>query len=282
VNILVALVAVAAVVTFVAVEGGFSAKRRPPSSGAASPAANLAAFVKKSAEQTLAQRTADFTVTGTGLVDGTSVALRGTGQIDLAANTEAVTISTSVSGTSVAESEIMTDRALYLQVALDGQSIAQYLGGRHWVGISLPASDAPDRTQDSPAWSMNVLKQQGARVVSLGAQSVGGLTCDEYAVTPSQQAMVAAAQHEWARLGLSSSEMAAARQMLENTTPPTIKVWVNPTRQLVCQVDAYLQFSTDPRGGAPSTNSFQMLMTFTHYGVPVHIAVPAPSDTLSF
>ena len=275
-----ALVAVAAVVTFV-VEGGFGPKH-PMSNGSGSPAVNLAAFVRKSAEQTLARKTADFTVTGAALVDGTSVDLRGTGQIDLAANTEAVTLSTSVSGTSVAESEIMTDQALYLQVALDGQSIVKYLGGKHWVAIPLPASVAPDRTQDGPTWSIAVLEQQGARVVSLGAQRIGGLTCDKYAVTPSRQAMAAAAQQEWTKLGLSSSEMAAARQMLENPKPPTITVWVDPKAQLVCQVDAYLQFSTRPRGGAPSANSFQMLMTFTHYGAPVHISVPAPSDTLSF
>jgi hypothetical protein len=282
VNSLVALIAVGAVVAFVAIEGGFSTHHRPKSNGAGSTAVNLAAFVKKSAEQTLAQETADFTVKGTGQIDGTSVDLRGNGQIDLANDSEAVTLSTSVAGTSVAESEVMTGQALYLQVDLNGQSIAQYLGGKHWVEIPLPASPTPDTTQDSPAWSMDVLKQQGARVVPLGAQSVGGLTCDEYAVTPSQEAMIAAAQQEWARLGVSNSERAAAEQQLENSTPPTITVWVDPVRQLVCQVDVYMQLSTQPRGGTAATNSIEMLMTFTHYGVPVHITAPEPSDTVSF
>jgi len=283
VNAAVALVAAAAVIAFVAVEGGFSPKHQPkPHTGSVPPGVNLAAFVKRSAQHTLARKTADFAVTGTGQVDGISVDLRGNGQIDLAANTEAVSIRTSASGTSIAESEIMTGKALYLQVALNGQSMAQYFGGKHWLEIPLPVSATPGATQDSPAWSMELLEQQGARVVSLGAQSVGGLTCDEYAVTPSRQAMLAAAQQEWARLGLSISDRAAARKVLANSTAPTITVWVDPARQLVCQVYASMQFSPEPRGAAPATNSIQMLMTFTRYGVPVHISVPAQSDTLSF
>ena len=104
-------------------------------------------------------------------------------------------------------------------------------------------------------------------------------------MTPTQQAMLAAAQQEWARLGLSSSETAAALRVLENSTPPTLTVWFDPQTELACQLDVYMQFSTGTpavSGTAPPAVTAQMLATFTHYGVPVHITAPAPSDTVSF
>ena len=104
-------------------------------------------------------------------------------------------------------------------------------------------------------------------------------------MTPTQQAMLAAAQQEWARLGLSSSETAAALRVLENSTPPTLTVWFDPQTELACQLDVYMQFSTGTpavSGTAPPAVTAQMLAPFTHYGVPVHIIAPAPSDTVSF
>jgi hypothetical protein len=35
-------------------------------------------------------------------------------------------------------------------------------------------------------------------------------------------------------------------------------------------------------GSAPATESLQLLLTFTHYGVPVDITAPPQSDTVSY
>jgi hypothetical protein len=75
-----------------------------------------------------------------------------------------------------------------------------------------------------------------------------------------------------------------ARQALTDSTPPTISVWLDPTRQLVCELDVAMQMYTGTSAGsgsAPSTDSLQMALTFTHYGVPVDIRPPPASDTLS-
>lgn len=80
VNAVVALVAVATVVAFVAIEGGLSPKPGPKSqarSGAAG--ADLAAFVTASAEGTLARKTADVSLTATTEINGSRVYLRGDG-----------------------------------------------------------------------------------------------------------------------------------------------------------------------------------------------------------
>jgi len=287
VNTVVALVAVGAVVGFVGIDGGFSPKHGPkPQTGSGSLTADLAAFVTASARSTLAQKTADVSLTATTEINGSLVYLRGNGQVDLAANTMAFNLRASYSGTTYSESEIMTGRALYVQVTMNGQSLTQALGGKHWMEIPLsgPAaqSNAP---QDSPGWSLQLLEQQGAKVTTLGSRTVGGLTCSGYAVTPSQQAMLAAAQQEWSQLGLSSSVTAAARQMLENSTPPTIAVWLDPKRDLACELDVAMQLGTGTSaeaGNPPATESIQMVLTFTHYGVPVDITAPAQQDTVSF
>jgi hypothetical protein len=134
--------------------------------------------------------------------------------------------------------------------------------------------------QDSPAWSLQLLEQQGARVTPIGSRSVGGLTCNGYAVTPSQQALLAEAQQEWAEMGLSSSEKAAALQTLESSSPPSILIWLDPTRDLACELDVATQMGAGS-GSALSTESTQLVLTFTHYGVPVDITAPPASDTFS-
>jgi hypothetical protein len=276
----VGLVAVIAVIVFVAVYGGFSTKG---GSHSGSPGANLAAFVTRSARQTLAQKTADISLQGTVDENGQQVDFHGTGQADFATNIMAFNVSTSVGGTTIVDNEIVTSQDLYLQLSVNGQSMAQYLGGRHWFEVPLAASST-QATADSPDWSLQLAGQQGARVTPMGTQNIGGMNCDKYVVTPTRQAMLAAAQQEWTELGLSASQTAAARQSLENSTPPTLTVWFNPERQLACQVDVSMQFGADSRAGSasgPSTESAQALMTFTHYGVPVTVTPPPPTDTVS-
>lgn len=104
-------------------------------------------------------------------------------------------------------------------------------------------------------------------------------------MTPSQQAVLAAEQKEWAEQGLSSSAVAAAQQALKNSTPPTISVWLDPSRKLVCELDIALQLGTGTPAGsgrALATESIQMVLTFTRYGAPVDITIPAESDTVAF
>jgi hypothetical protein len=274
----VALVAAAAVIAFVAIEGGFSPKG---GSHSGSHGLDLAAFVTASAKQTLSQKTADITVTGTVNVGSTAVDLHGNGQLDFATNTGAINLSASFSGGTLAENEIITTQALYMQVTVDQHSLAQYLGGRHWLEVPAVTGTHPS-PQNSLTWNLQLLAQHGARVVPMGTQDIGGLNCSEYSVTPTRQGMLAAAEHEWAEDGLSSSETAAARQILENSPPPAIFVWLDPSHQLTCQVAADVQLSLGSSGsGAPSAEGVQMLLTFSHYGTPVNITPPAQSDTYS-
>jgi hypothetical protein len=121
--------------------------------------------------------------------------------------------------------EIDTGHALYMQLVVNGRSTAQYFGGRHWFEIPVANSPSDVEPQDSAISLLPLLERQGARVIELGTQNIGGLNCTEVAVTPTMQALLGAVQQESANDGLSKSEAAAAQSLLENSPPPSLTVW---------------------------------------------------------
>jgi hypothetical protein len=222
--------------------------------------ANLAAFVTRSAQRTLAQNTADVTLQGAFNIDGIDINLRGNGQLDFASNASTMNLSMSAAHYRIVENVIETSQDLYLRMTINGRNTAQAFGGRHWFETPISDSTSQAQSDGSPVSSLHLLEQHGARIVPMGAQDIGGLNCDEYVVTP-----------------------AAAQQLPENSTSPTLTIWLDPQRQLLCQLDVYVQLGTAGAvsGSAPSTDAEQLLMTFTHYGVPVTITPPPQSDTVS-
>ncbi|MBO0824021.1 MAG: hypothetical protein J2P27_09195, partial [Actinobacteria bacterium] len=272
----------AAVVAVVVIVGAHGTIGGPNSNEPGPAGMNLAAFVTKSAKTTLAKKTADINVRGTVEAGGAKVELHGNGQADFAKGAVALNVSVNAVGQKLTEREIITNQGLWLQLTMNGQSLGQIIGGKAWFEVPLTGQPVSNSLQESPISSLQLLEQQGARVIAMGAQNVGGLTCNEYTVTPTKQALIAAAQRQWAKLGLSSSDTAAARQLVENSTPPTITIWIDPKQDLTCQLAFYMQLGTGSSSGsgiAPPTESAQLLMTFTHYGVPVNITPPPKSDT---
>jgi hypothetical protein len=79
-------------------------------------------------------------------------------------------------------------------------------------------------------------------------------------------------------MGFTPAQASAALQAVQGMTPPTITAWFDSQRQLACQVTVDMQL-----GSATSarTDSMEMVMTFTHYGVPVRVTAPAAGDTVS-
>jgi hypothetical protein len=259
--------AVVAVVVFVALGGGSSGK-----TGIAP-----AAFVTKAAQRTLAKTSADVTLDGSVTADGHTATMHGNGQVDLASNTASFKLAATMAGGSLTETELQVGGNLYAQIAVNGHTLA-LSGGRHWIELPYMQSSGRSLTTGSPASSLALLSEQGARVVPLGASSIGGQTCDGYSVTPTQQAMVASVKHESGEFGYSTAETSAVLQAVQGMTPPTVTVWINPTSQLACQLTVYMQFGT-PTSTTPG--GLQAIMTFTHYGTPLKVTPPAAADILS-
>ena len=237
------------------------------------------AFVSKAATQTMAQKTADVILSGTIQASGKTVAVHGTGQLDLAGKAVSLNLSASVpGGGAFDEHEIVSGGTVYLQLVVEGHNIFQAATGKPWLAIPIGRalqSGSTSTADSNPASSLAILQQKGAKVTTLGSRSINGRRCDGYRVTPTRQAMIASAKQEWAKAGLSEAQTRMALQQLQNSTPPTMTVWFNPQRQLACQMDVDMQ-----TGGLSSgSGSAHMTMTFTNYGAPVHISRPAASDT---
>ena len=247
----VCLVAAVAVVIFVAVYGGFGSKS---GSHAGASGVDLAAFVRRSAQKTLAQKTADVAIQGVYDIAGNTGNVRGNGQIDFGTNTWSMRYLINAANGTVhfrfVENEIVTSQNIYVRTEsmVGGRSGAQFPGGGRWY---ISRNTAP---RETPVASLRLLERNATRVIPMGSQNIGGLNCSEYTVTLSSQ-----------------------------TTPVSLGIWVDQQRELTCQLYVYLQFSTAGIVGpgiAPSTATEQFLMTFTRYGVPVTITPPAQSDTI--
>jgi hypothetical protein len=71
---------------------------------------------------------------------------------------------------------------------------------------------------------------------------------------------------------------AVANRALQGAPVPKITAWFDSQHKLACEVTINLQIGDPSTAGAEGA---QLVMTFTHYGVPVTVSAPAASDTVS-
>jgi hypothetical protein len=269
------LVAVA-LVTAAALVGGVVVVNGSRSTPNRAPAISSVAFVTRSAGQTMAERTADMTLSGTIQVGGQSVAVSGTGEANFSANAMALDLNASTSSGPLSEKEVMAQGSLFFAFSVDGKGLGQVTGGREWIQMPAQASGSASLTGSDPSSSLSVLEQHGNTVRALGTKIIGGVSCQGYAATPSKQAMIASAKAEIARLGLSSAMASLELSLVQGMSPPTITVWID-AQGLIRQMSMSLQ-----KMGLGSAMSVTMLVDFSHFGAPVLITAPAPSDTISY
>jgi hypothetical protein len=243
------------------------------SPGQGQSATSAVAFVTRSAQRTLAQRTADLTLSGTITVAGKSLTVNATGQTNLSTNAMALDLRSSAVGLD--EKEILFGGNLYLALSVNGKSMVP-VTGRTWIRMPFQQSASANLAGSDPVASLSVLEQEGSTVQPLGTRTIGGVTCTGYAVTPSKQSMIASARAEQSSLGISPSASSQELQMIQGMTPPTITIWID-AQNLVREMSMNLQI-----GGVGTATSADMVMDFSHYGTPVTITAPAPSDTISW
>jgi hypothetical protein len=235
-----------------------------------------AAFVMKSARQTLGERTADVTVSGDINVAGQSVAVTGSGETDFSANAVALDIHLTVSGHSLAEREILTHGNLYIAVRIDGKSLAHATGGRAWIQMPVAQSRSANLLGSDPLSTLSVLEQQGNSVRNTGTTIIAGVSCTGYAVIPTKQAMISAARKEFSSLGLPAAVTSAELSMIKAMSPPTTTIWLD-AHGIMRQMSVSLQV-----GGLSNVGGSDLVMGFYHYGALVQISAPAPSDVVSY
>ncbi|MBO0832285.1 MAG: hypothetical protein J2P28_14640 [Actinobacteria bacterium] len=294
---IVAGIAVIGVLAGVALSGGLSSGKTDVSTwnGTGNSGANISApgsdaevaslgmaptaFVTTAATHTLARNTAAVSLSASMAVAGHMVLMHGTGQVDLAHNAVSLSISGSYPGRSIGETAVLTGGKFYLQVSANGRAVTLANGHKHWMEVPIAQSGAQNLTSTGPVSLLRLLESQASRVSALGTKQIGGLKCSGFAVTPTRQAVIAEAQREWARLGLTKAQRSVALQVIRSSTPAPVTIWFDSKRQLACQVDVQMQVSNP---NATGTTGMQMTMTFARYGMPVNIKAPAISDTVLF
>src|SRR5215469_5689211 len=234
------------------------------------------AFVTRSAQRTLSERTAEFTMAGTIQASGKTVTLSGTGEVDFSTDAAAVTVQFTVEGKQVVEKEVMTRGSLYYTLSVNGTSMGKLTGGRDWVQIPISSSSSASLSGSDPRSALVLLEQSGDTVRVLGTKTIGTFNCTGYSVKPSHQAMMTAVQQEISVLKLPTAMANQERNTLRNFAAPTLTVWLDSSG-LIRQMSTSMQI-----GGLNGAASGESVENFSNYGATVHITSPAAGDVMSY
>jgi len=125
---------------------------------------------------------------------------------------------------------------------------------------------------EDPLAALRSAKLHGVAVQPLGTKILGGQRVWGYSVTPTKASLIATGLELWREMGLTPSEVAAAKATIEAGAQVTEREWFDSSG-LVREIRAALEL--------PGV-SMQMQMHFVSYGAPVHIAAPPSWDVAPF
>jgi hypothetical protein len=233
----------AAVIVF-GTTGGLIAMTHEVSAASQSGTQAPAAFVAQSALQSMARETVEISLSGTVQTSGHSVQLHGTGAVDFTADAMEVDASYGFSGFSFAVHMVMTGGYTYLTADYHGPELA--VSGRQQAQQALNESEPVSLTNlDLPSAVSDLGEALTATLTPLGVKTIDGQSCTGYGLNPAT--------------GPTASPVFA-------TT-----VWVS-SDQLLCQLSEVIPPSS-PAGSFAAGG--RVVVDFSHYGAPVHIAAPA-------
>ena len=232
-----------------------------------------AALVAESAHTTLTQKTADISITGSISAAGQHIPIHGDGVADFTTHAMSITLAATFQGMNMHLKELMAGGQAYMGGTVGPVSFSQ-LTGKDWVALPVSSSDQNLLGSD-PLAQLQILEQQGSSVTPIGTKTIGGHTATGYTILPSRDAMVKGAQQVVAKMGLSPSVAAQVESTVQQMPIPTITAWFDSSH-LLREISVNLSLG----GGLGIGGS--VVMDFTHYGVPVSVNAPPPSDVTSF
>ena len=255
--------------------------KRSPTIPATSPGQSLVltspvAFVTHSAERTLSERTADLTMSGTVPFGGRATEVYGTGELDFSTNSMAFELRMNTSSGSLEEKAVLVGGNYYYALTINGTSFIKQTG-RTWIQMPIQQSAAVSMVGSDPLSSLSVLEQQGSIIRPIGSKTIDGVNCVGYDVTPSRQAMVTETREQDARQGVSGSVTEQDVQLAQDTPPPTIAIWADGLG-LIHEMSVKLPINV--QGASASGGNIDV--DISHFGAPLSITVPPPSDTISY
>jgi hypothetical protein len=151
--------------------------RRPESAPTASLPQGISAagLLPQSAQRTLAQRTADVTLSGAVQAQGSTVQLSGTGEADFSTSSLAVEAVVSLPTGPLTDKEIAYDGTLFYSVSVTGRTGSLPLG-RSWVQMPARRSYSAGITSGDPLVVLRQIAAQGNTVRAVGTKTIGGVS----------------------------------------------------------------------------------------------------------
>jgi hypothetical protein len=267
------IVTVAALLMIAAGVGGILAT----SGGSSAPGSGMSAadFVVTSTQNTVAQRTADMDITGSVSVQGTTVPISGSGQIDFTTTQVSASLDLTADQRTVSEKELLSDGQAYMNISIDGQGMSGLSGGAQWIEIPLPQQSASSigGADVDPLSAIKMMEQRGAAVVPLGPSDIDGDTVSGYSVTPSQSEIEGALQKEVQAGQLPASSLSTRLNEAKALGTFNVDIWIDG--------NDLLRREAVTIGGGTSGATADVAMTFQDYGTPVSIQTPAPGSVVS-
>ena len=241
-------------------------------------AISQAAFVRQSAAKTLAERTANLTLSGTVQSGGRTVTVSGTGAINFSTNAMSLNVSAGDPGQLLTEQVLLVNGHLYVTLTISGTNLAKLSGGRAWIEMPTAQSVSMSLVGSDPLSSLSLLEQQGTDVRQIGTKIIEGQSCTGYAVTASKAALLAAMRSEFTKLGYPPTLIAQAMALAQDMLPPTVTVWLD-AQGLMREMNLNLALQT---GGSGGTVTGSMVVYVSYYGSPVQVTAPPASDVISY
>lgn len=236
------------------------------------------AFVRQSAAKTLAERTADLTLSGSVQTAGHTATIGGTGAINFSTNDMELSLSIGSPGQLLTERELAVDGNLYLTYSISGLTPAKLTGGRDWIEMPTSQYGSVNLVGSDPLSSLSLAEQQGIDIRSIGTKVIEGQSCTGYVITPTKAALLASVRAEFTKLGYSQAMINQEVSLEQAMLPPAITVWLD-AQGLMREMSMELGVQTSGSGTAVSVT---LDIYVSYYGTPVQVTAPAPSDVISF
>lgn len=230
------------------------------------------AAVSDAVARSAADGSAAVTLSGTVAVAGRSVAVSGSGVVDLGSQSAQLTLSSRTAGHQTTEKAIFVDGTGYLYFP----TLSSLVPGKTWISMDLSTLMGTDGAGDlssetNPASWLPLLTQQGNQVTALGPSTVGGTPVQGYSVTIDKSTIDA---------HISSANVPSwLRSVLSEITFNSIdaKVYVDGSGLL-----RRVTVSTQETVGSSEVVEIQEATTYSNYNAPVTISAPPPSEVITF
>src|SRR5579862_4266970 len=131
------------------------------------------AFVRQSAQRTLAQHTADMTLSMKVQFDGLNETLYGSGELNFSTDAMAIDVTGGPSGQPFDIKEILVNGTLYIAFSIDGQSPLGP-GGPTWSQLTVPTSGSGSYSDGDPYTMLSQIEREGGTLRPLGTKVIGG------------------------------------------------------------------------------------------------------------